>query len=144
MIEAVIAQLKAEVPFLQGRVEGALDLANLINTRKLSPYGTIAHVIPLTLRGGAPDAATGIFRQSFDKSISVLISIRTNDRNGKKALADLDPNLRAIIDAIAGWAPNDEVGVFRLVSGRVVSMTHGAFIYQIDFAIQDQLRIANV
>ena len=141
MIDAVIDRLRLQVPFLQDRVEGAADLANLIESRKLSPYGTAAHVIPLTLRGGVADAASGLYRQTFDQSVSVVVSIRSNDRNGKAALENLQPNLMSIVNAVAGWAPNNEVGVFRLVSGRVVSMTGGAFIYQIDFAIQDQLRI---
>ncbi|MDX8354355.1 hypothetical protein [Cognatiyoonia sp. IB215182] len=142
MIEAVITRLKAQVGFLQERVEGAADFTNLVATRKASSYSTIAHVIPLTLRGGAADAATGMFRQSFDRSVSVILSIRSNDRNGRAALTNLEDNLFAIINAIVGWAPNDEVGVFRLVGGRVVSMAQGLFIYQIDFSIQDQLRIA--
>lgn len=141
MLNDVIDRLKLQVPFLQERVEGAADLANLTATKSLSPYATAAHVLPLGLRGGPADAATGLYRQTYDDAISVVISIRSNDRNGQAALDNLHPNLLSVVAAIVGWAPNDQVGVFRLVSGRVVSMTKGAFIYQIDFSIQDQLRI---
>lgn len=141
MLDVIIQRLKDEVAFLEGRVEGAADFTNLVEQRKISPYATAAHVIPTGLRGGAADAASGLFRQTFDEAISVLISIRSNDATGKRALENLNPNLMAVVEAIAGWAPDDQIGVFRLVNGRVVSMTRGAFIYELNFAIQDQLRI---
>lgn len=141
MLDDVIIRLRQQVPFLQGRVEGAANLLNLTETRTLAPYGTAAHVFPAALRGGSADAGTGIFRQMFDEAVSIVIAIRSNDRNGDAALENLRPNLMSIVGAIAGWAPNDEVGVFRLVAGRVLSMTGGLFLYQIDFSIQDQLRI---
>ena len=46
-----------------------------------------------------------------------------------------------LIEAIVGWAPENSVGVFRFVRAELVSSSQGTFIYQIDFAIADQLRI---
>jgi hypothetical protein len=141
MLAQVIDRLKQQATFLNGRVEGAADLVNLLETRKLSTYSATAHVIPFALRGGAADVATGLYRQQFDEAFSIILSIRSNDANGKAILDDLRTHIMSIVTAIAGWAPTDEVGVFSLVNGRVLQMGQGAFIYEINFSIQDQLRI---
>ena len=46
-----------------------------------------------------------------------------------------------MIEAICGWAPDGMVGVFRLSRGGIVSFTGGTLVYQIEFAVGDQLRI---
>jgi hypothetical protein len=47
----------------------------------------------------------------------------------------------AIIASVAGWAPGDEIGVFALSRATLLDFTRGVIVYQIDFAIADQLRI---
>ena len=47
-----------------------------------------------------------------------------------------------MIAALAGWGPDSAPGVFELSRGDLVSMKAGALIYQLDFTLNDQLRIA--
>lgn len=137
----VIERLKERVPALQNRVEGAAHLAALMAQNQLPQHTPAANVISAGLAGGTADAATGLFRQRFDETVSVILSFRNMPGTGERAIDAYLPVRRAVLDALCGWAPNDEVGVFRLASGRVVNMTAGTLVYQIDFAIGDQLRI---
>ncbi len=141
MIDAVIARLKAEVPELGNRVEGALDLADMLRSGRL-PENTNAIVLPAGLSGRTADAATGIFRQDFTETIAVLLLARVYDQTGRQALARIRPLIMEVVNALAGWAPGDELGVFQLARARIVSMAEGNLIYQIELTITDQLRIA--
>ena len=136
MLDAVIARLNAEVADLGGRVEGAAAVgANGV------PENVTALVMPLGLVGARADTGTGVFVQEFRETVGVYLIARSHDRLGKKALQRLRPLILEIIETIAGWAPSDEVGVFELSRGALKSMAKGTLIYQIDFSINDQLRI---
>ena len=101
-----------------------------------------AHVVPLGMQGGVANSANIFFTQEFDEAIGVLISLRTYTATGGKS-ADLLETLKlAVISALAGWGPDTAVGVFRLLRGQLVSMEAGTVVYQIDFAMMDQLRIS--
>ncbi len=140
MIDAVISRLKDEVPALGNRVEGALDLADMLRSGRL-PENTNAIVLPAGLSGLAPDATTGMFRQGFTETIAILLLARVYDQTGRQALARMRPLIMEVITALAGWAPGDELGVFQLARARIVSMSEGNLIYQIELSIADQLRI---
>lgn len=141
-LDAVIDRIGATVPALSGRVEGAAELSALVKSGNLPQQMPAAFVLPLGLRGGQAEAATGIFIQSFEDTISVVIvEEAAGDATGAIALPTIDTLAWSIIAAVCGWAPGDEVGVFRLARGQLVSLSAGAVIYQLDFAIQDQLRI---
>ena len=49
--------------------------------------------------------------------------------------------IRQVLDAVAGWGPDDAVGVFELARGSLLHNRDGRLVYQLDFAIDDQLRI---
>ncbi len=141
MIAAVITRLEALVASLSKRVEGAAQFADLMKRNALPQQTPAAYVLPLGLQGGAAQAATGAFTQQFDEAVAVMLVVRSNDRTGEKALARIDVLIREIINAIAGWAPNDEIGVFKLSRGSLVNMSAGTIVFQIEFSITDQLRI---
>jgi hypothetical protein len=137
---SVIARLTAEVPDLRS-AEGAASFAALV-ARNAAPANTpAAHVLLGTVRGGAADAMTGVFTQGVTEGISIILSLRPNDRLGARAIEPVEGLKNDVIAAIAGWAPGDEVGVFALVSGAPVSFAAGLLVYRLDFAIADQLRI---
>jgi hypothetical protein len=143
LADDVIQRLKELVPQLATRVEGAAHLAQLMAANQLPQHSPAANVIASGLSGGAPDAAAGLFRQPFDETVTVYLTFRNVQGAGGNALDLFDEVKWAVIKALCGWAPADTVGVFRLVRGQVVSMTTGTLLYQIDFAIGDQLRIAS-
>ncbi|MGC9368708.1 MAG: phage tail terminator protein [Paracoccaceae bacterium] len=141
MLDAVADRLKAQVPALNTRVEDAAAFAALMRTNKLSPAPLSAYVLPLGLAGKTADAATGLFRQSYAETIGVVLVVRGADPQGQRALENVRPLIMSCIEAIAGWAPGDEVGVFQLSRGALLNMRHGTLFYQLDFSINDQLRI---
>lgn len=142
MITDIIARLIARVPEFGGRIEGAMELADMIARKALPQVTPAAHVVPLGMQGGVANSANIFFTQEFDEAIGVLISLRTYTATGGKS-ADLLETLKlAVISALAGWGPDTAVGVFRLLRGQLVSMEAGTVVYQIDFAMMDQLRIS--
>lgn len=140
-VDDVIARLADRVPELAGRIGGAASLAQLMAQNQLPQQQTAAQVISTGLSGGAPDAAAGLYRQSFDETITVILTFRHAGATGALVLERLDEVKMAVICAIAGWEPEGAMSPFRLVRGQVVNMAAGTLIYSIDFALGDQLRI---
>lgn len=137
----VIARLQDRVPDLSGRIEGAAHLAQLQAQNQFPKVTPAANVISTGLQGGVADAASGVFRQSFDETIGVILTFRNTTGKGARALDKISTVKRAVIEAICGWAPDDMVGVFKLLRGGIVSFAGGTLVYQIEFAVGDQLRI---
>lgn len=140
MIDAVITRLKDRVPDLGGRIEGAAELAALTRSGSY-PHSLGALVVPAGLRGGAANIGAGLFQQDFAEAVSVVLVVQATDRTGVRALKNLRPLIMAVAEAIAGWAPDDTVGVFELTDGRTASFLDGRLVYQINFTINDELRI---
>ncbi len=142
---SLIADVKArmaDVSALQG-IDEAADLSALIAKQQLPQRSPWAYVLPLGFNGGVGDAAAGIYRQPFDQVIAVVLVVQAlDDPKARKALATIDDLEMQLLARICGWAPADVAGVFRALRGRLVSVAGGLVIYQIDFALQDQLRIA--
>lgn len=137
----VIDRLKERVAAFSGRVEGVASLVQLIQQNQLPGVTPAARVMASALQGGQPDSSAGLFRQSFDQTVTVYLVFRNVQGTGGNELDRFDDVLWAVIHALCGWAPEETVGVFRLLRGQVVNMTAGTLLYQIDFAIGDQLRI---
>lgn len=135
LADDIIARLKERVPGLQNRVEGASGMANL---PQITPA---ARVIASALQGGQADAATGLFRQTFDETVSVYLVFRNVQGVGGNELDLFDSLKFAVIEALAGWAPEDSFGVLRLMRGAIDRFEAGTLIYRIDFTIGNQLRI---
>lgn len=140
-LEPVISRLQARVPLLDRRTEGAADFVTRMRTKALPQQTPFANVIPLGIQGGNPSIAAGSYEQPVTDTVGVMLTIRSDDATGRAALAEVDQLITDIIAAIAGWAPGDEVGVFALARAYLLSMDAGTLIYQIEFTINDQLRI---
>lgn len=142
-MRVTVADRLKTIPALANRVFGAARLAELLKQGAVPQATPVAFVIPLGLRGVSPDAVSGLFRQGLQRLVGVVLVVRNvGDGTGEKALVELDPLIEAVIDLLAGWAPDEAFGVFTLARGELVSIEAGTIIYQLDFAIDDQLRIA--
>lgn len=138
-----LAPRLAEIPALAGRIHSAAVLSTLMKSNGLPQVCPAAFALPLGIGGGQPDAATGLYRQPVEWLDGVLLVVRAaGDATGAAALVQLDPLITATIEAICGWGPDDMPGVYRLVKGELVGLQAGTLTYQLDFAIEDQLRIA--
>ena len=141
MIDDVIARLEAQVAELQSRTFGAAEFTTLMQRKSLPAYPVAAYILPLGLQGSAATAAAGRFIQPIRESIAVVLIVNSLDQLGARALQRLHPMLREIIEAVAGWAPGDEAGVFELTRANIIDPGVGRLAYQIEFSISDQLRI---
>jgi len=141
MIDAVIARLEAEMPTLRHRIEGAASFADLLQRNALPQHGVSAHVIPLGLVGRQSDAAAGAYLQQFEEAVAIMLTVRNHTAAGKAAMADLRGTIMSVVASLVGWAPDDQLGVFQLSRGSLLSASKGTIVYQIDFSITDQLRI---
>jgi hypothetical protein len=141
-IDPVKARIGDRVPALAGRIEGAAELAALVRDGALPQVMPAAFVIPLGLQGGRADVATAIFRQPYVEVVAVVLVVEAaGDATGAIALPELGTLIDAAVPAIAGWAPDTAPGVFELRRGALVSLTAGAVIYQLEFGLNNQLRI---
>ena len=147
MFDAVKARL-ADVAGIAGRIQPAATLSELI-ARGLGPQGgDSAFILPLGIRGGPEEAMAGLFKQDIAETLGVVLMIRAvGDASGAKSADRLVPIRNAVISRIVGWSPPSEwlagetVGCFRLSRGELISLSSSLLIYQIDFALTDQLRI---
>ncbi|MEM5477170.1 hypothetical protein [Pacificibacter sp. AS14] len=142
VIADVMARLKTQVTDLRS-VEGVADFTTLLKQNALPQQTPAAHVVPTGIRGGKPETATGVFTQPTSEAVAVILTVRTNDQAGESALGAVDALIESTIAALAGWAPNDELGVFQLERGSVLDLSADALVYQLEFSISDQLRITS-
>lgn len=133
----------ATIPALAGRIYGAARLSSLIGSNGLAQVCPAAFVLPLGVAGGRVDAVTGLYRQEIEWLEGVLLVVRAaGDATGAAGLQQLDPLIADVIAAVAGWAPGNAVdGTYRLAKGELAGLDKGTLTYQLDFAIEDQLRI---
>lgn len=136
------SRIEAACPALAGRIGTALQLADAMARNALPQVTPAAYLLALGLRGGSADASSGIYRQALDRFLGVVLVVRSaGDPLGASIADELGTLIDGTINAIAGWAPDDAIGTYRLVRGELVSLAGGAATYQLDFALDDQLRI---
>lgn len=138
----------AAVSELTGRIQPGASLSELM-ARNMAPQACpAAFILPLGIRGGSVTAMSGFFAQDMIETLGIILFLRSaGDVTGGKMADQLTPLRNEVIRAIAGWSPqsdwleDDTVGVFRLERGQLVSLSGGLLIYQIEFGLEDQLRI---
>jgi hypothetical protein len=143
LCEATRQRIETVVPDLAKRVEEIADLAALIRQKQLPAHSPWAFVVPAGIDGGVPDAATGVYRQHVKEVVGVILVLQVpGDPKARRALATLDDLIVDVIQAVCGWSPDDDsIGVFELRRGRLLSVDGGNVMYQLDFSMDDQLRI---
>ena len=125
------------------RIHGAAKLSALIANGTLTQVTPAAFILPLGIRGGSVDAATGLYRQSIDRHVGILLVLRSaGDATGQRGFDELGTMIEAVIGVVAGWVPGNAIdGAYRLAKGELVSLQAGLLQYQLDFILDDQLRI---
>lgn len=139
-IDEFSERLKAQVPDLE--IQNAGQFARLIESNQLPQFRQGAFVLPGRLSGGQVQTLTGFYAQAVTEGISVVLVVRVaSDPTGAKALDEITPLIRSVVNAVCGWGPDDAPGVFALSGGELVGSQQGALIFQLDFSLLDQLRI---
>jgi hypothetical protein len=142
LVDQVKARIEAKVAALAGRLEEVADLAELVAAGALPQRMPWAFVIPLGFNGREPADAAGLFIQTLDETVGVVLLVEAvGDPKAKRAIATIDLLVIDVRNALCGFVPDGEIGDFRATRGRLVSVANGVVIYQLDFAIPAQLRI---
>jgi hypothetical protein len=140
-VDAVATRIATDTGLVD--VRGAAELSALVKSGNLPQRMPAAFVLPLGLRGSQGDAATGITRQALNETIAVvLVAPAIGDETGGRALPTLAALIDAVVARVVGFSPADAIGVFTLGRGQLLSVNDGVVMYQLDFTIADQLRIA--
>ncbi len=141
--EAVRARIAARVPALADRLSSAAEFAQLVENNRLPQHTPAGFVLPGALVGGLASAASGLFVQNVAETVIVVLVVRqAGDALGGAAVAEAAPIVADVIAAVAGWGPDEAPGVFTLGRAELVGSQDHALVYQIDFTLDDQLRIA--
>ena len=141
-IDEVRARIEAKVPVLAGKLGSAGAFAQLVERNQMPQHAVAGFVLPGGLRGGQASAVTGSFNQHFAETVIVVLAARVaNDPTGGRATDEITPLVRKVIEGLCGWGPDDAPGVFTLGNGELVGVQAGTLVYQIDFTLDDQLRI---
>lgn len=141
-LDALRARLLAKVPALAGNIENAAQFALLVQRMQLPQWRVGAFLLPGRLTGGRAEAMTGQFVQTVQDGATIVLVTRVQaDPTGAKGYDEITPLILAVLDAVCGWGPDSAPGVFTLSTGELVASQDGALIYQLDFALIDQLRI---
>ena len=141
MIAAIATRLAARVTVLAGRIGEAVSLADLMGQDRLPQQTPFAHIIPVRITSRPPGIIQGFYDQSIEREIAVVLTLRTNDATGRTAVQGVGGLLDQIMLALAGWQP---AGMFAPLVFRRADLLRadaGTFVYQITFAISDELRI---
>jgi len=141
-IEDVFARLKDRVTDLAGRIDTASAFARLVEHKQLPQQTPAAFVLPGSISGGLAQLASGLFRQAVTETVSIVLCVRVaGDARGDRSIDEITPLLRSVVGAICGWAPANCPGQFVLLSGQLVGTQDSCLVYQLDFSLDDQLRI---
>lgn len=141
-LDEVRARVEAKVTVLAGRLGNAGDFAQVVENNQLPQVTPAGYVLPSGLSGGKAEASAGIFKQNLVETVMVVIALRVaGDPLAAAGIDEVKPIVTDVVNAVAGWGPDDCPGIFVLVRGELVGAVKGVLIYQLEFAIDDQLRI---
>ncbi|MGB3165637.1 MAG: hypothetical protein WBA68_02560 [Alteraurantiacibacter sp.] len=143
-LDEVADRLQAEIEAFASdtRIGNAAQFSTLVEKNQTPQVTPAAFVLPGPLQGGQAQAMTGAFVQNFSETVIVVLFVKVaGDARGGRAIDEITPLIRQVVEAVAGWAPEDAVGVFTLANGELVGSQRGHLIYQLNFALNDQLRI---
>jgi len=141
--DSVKQRIEATVPQLTGAIDEIADIAALIAAGALPQREVFAFVVPLGFDDvGGGTSAAGVHTQMIKDAVGVVLGIKAlGDARAKKSLPTITSLRDAVKQSVAGWAPDNSAGVFNVIKGRLLSVNNGLVLYQLDFALLDQLRI---
>lgn len=141
IVQPVIDRLKAEVATFSGRVRGGTDYLAVIQNRSLPDAPVFAYVLYGGIaQNGTPNLGRNSYIHGVNRGVKVAVVIRTTDPTGAKAVDELEEIVEDVLQALCGWRPGSEAGVFQMTGASVGGVNNGLLILQIDFTIMDQLR----
>jgi hypothetical protein len=143
LIDLVKQRIDSEVSALTGGIEFIAELQALLDQGGLPQRDVGAFVIPLGFDDRGGNSVVGMHTQMLANAVGVVLYVKARgDLKARKALPRVEVLIGEVVDAVAGWTPGDTSGVFNVKRGRLAPGGKGIIVYQIDFELLDQLRIA--
>lgn len=143
-VSAIKDRVLATIPDFTGLVEEVADLSSLIESGNWPQRDRAVWVIPLGFNAREPEDATGAHLQMLDEIVGVVLYVQVSgDPKAKAALAKIDTMQDAVLQNVCGFVPAGAIDAVRAQRARLLSVTAGRVLYQIDLAIQMQLRITS-
>ncbi|MGD9863588.1 MAG: hypothetical protein AB7S99_10275 [Pseudodonghicola sp.] len=136
----LIARIEAQVPTLSGRTRETEDFQALLRQASLTAATGGAFVMPAGLRGGKAEISVGSYVQDVDEVIAVVILVPAPSKGLGRQGATITTLIKAVIEAVAGWAPDEATGVFQVLRGAMINLGTALLAYQLEFSISDQVR----
>lgn len=141
IVSEAIVRLKAMVPDLGDRVEGAASYQALMKAGGAPHAALVAHVVFTGIAGGRAVPLTGCFAQKIERLISVILSINTGHAQGGHWADRSEALIEAILAAMLGWQPSAATGVCILRRSQLIDASGGVFRYEITFSADHDMRI---
>lgn len=142
MLGWVTSRLAEHVAELSGRVQPVADLQAILSGAQAAQQGVSAHVLPAAMSPRGGESTAGLYTQIVDEVVTVLLVYRHAGAAGERAAPAIRDMRLKVIEAVAGSGPDDAAGVFTFRGARLQPpLPGGTLIDQIDFSIEDQLRI---
>lgn len=136
----VITRIEARVPELSRRTRETEDFQALLRQTSLTAATGGAYVMPAGLRGGKAEIFSGSYVQDIDEVIAVVLLVPAPSKGLGRQGATITTLIKAVIEAVAGWAPDDVIGVFQVLRGAMINLGTALLAYQLEFCISDQVR----
>lgn len=147
VVDATIAQLRAQCAPLAGRVAGAADFnLGLRNYNENMPLPA-AYVVPLDQDSNGNQVMTGLV-QVVEKRIGVIVEFDARpDRRGQAPVMNYDAMETAIFAAVLNWQPVVCATVnqqgYWFSGGRFLDLDRARLFYQWEFTLNWQLTDAD-
>ncbi len=130
----IITHIKASVPSLHQRVEGATSFADLGENGVVR--GEQAWVVPLSESTSPNTLNANAVRQKVMDQIGIVVAVRNvRDPRGEAAHdGGLNTIRGELMAAMIGWVPAAGYNVFEYAGGKLLFMKHGAVYWVFRFS----------
>ena len=133
-LSLIITRLKNNVPLLNKKVEGLLQLSDIDNA---GARRAGAFVLPLKEDAQANQASTQVVVQRITETFGVVVGVKTvRDLRGEAAH---DGGLSSIKDellqAMVGWVPVVDYSQFEYVGGQLLKINGGTVYWVYNFKV---------
>lgn len=143
-LDLVMTQLKAYAPLFAGRVAGAANFEEGLESQVWMGLPA-AYVIPLDEDASENADAAGL-RQTITERIGIIVELdNTTDRRGQAPAASLNDTRTAIFSAILNWhiePDRSPYGIF-FGGGHYLKSDRARLFYQFEFCLKNQITYAD-
>lgn len=142
LVAEIAARLGDKVPTLRDRIGTAVELAPLMKSGEVPQAAASAFVVPLGFRASEALDATGLHTQSLYHRVAVILVIEyAGSAGGGETIPEVSRLEAEVLHGLAGYEPPSAWGPLVVERGALLGLKGGVAFYQVDFSIQQLLRV---